>query len=298
MTTVEIHPEDVFTLLERHDYALLNMHNVWPQSWHEGLPLKRLELPDYPGHAHLAPGLLDLSKLDSEQYERIANELSAIERGQTDRMFGSLIAAPDVEEKTLSRHLANRLILHTPEGKAFFRLCDPRVLIHMSRLFIAPRLRQFFGPIAAWTIPFDERWVGLEKPEEGLTSSFWSIDARHFPKMSRLISVNPTLKEIRRHRDRPWRDMAEFHEFAEKADVAVAEANRIFGPNVQNEEIVEFAFQSYRYGAHFFEHPRIQNLLAEVRANGWSWRETTIMHMSEADWAQVSMQNHLERTSS
>jgi hypothetical protein len=281
---------DTQALFARHNYALLNMHNLWPEPWHEDLPLKQLELPQYPGHAHMAPGLLNLSRLNSEQAEHIARELTALERGRTDRMFGSLIAAPGMEEKELGWHLANLLILHTPGGgKTLFRLCDPRVLIHISRLFIAPRLRLFFGPITAWTIPFDDRWVGLEKPEDGLTSALWSITKEDFPKILRLVSVNPALRKIRRHRNRPWRDVAEFHEFAERADAAVAEANRIFGPRAQNEEFVEFAFQAYRYGAHFYEHPRIQSLLAEVLAKGWSWRETTLMRMSEADWAEISI---------
>jgi hypothetical protein len=283
--------EDLQTLLTRHGYALVDRHALRPELWH-GLPLVPLVPKSLLGDADIMPALLDLKSLDAPTTTRLTDNLNAAQAGKQKCLLSGLLAVtPDTTAEQLQKHLESRLETSSPIGYFLLRYYDPRAFVHFAHVLDVPFMRAMYGPISVWTVPFQNEWIELPAPEKGPTRTFWGTNADQRRALDRIGYINMALKKLSKFRGRPWDDLTEYTEAAEKADRALIVATQELKFKI-SADLIDFAFHSLVYGAHFYRHPRVQQLLDEVQKDkqlGYAGAAVTMV--SEQEWAAIAAAN-------
>jgi hypothetical protein len=148
-----------------------------------------------------------------------------------------------------------------------------------------PFMRALYGPINTWTVPFQDEWLELPAPGEGVKREFWGVNAEERAALDRVGYINMALKELKWHRGQPWRDLAEYTGFAAIADRALmtgARECRLKHPD----DLIAFASHALIHGERFYRHPRIQRLLGQTRKGGYAGAAITML--SKQEWAAIA----------
>jgi hypothetical protein len=218
---------DYAALLARHHYAILNKVALFSENWHTRLPLTQLVPETLPGDANKMPILLELKSLDDTNTARLVENLQAAQAGDEECLIASLLAAPGVRLDDIRHHLTDRLILTSPQGRVFFRYFDPLVFVHLTRILDAPLLAGLYGPlIRTWTIPFQSEWIALDIPKVTVARLYWAVRAGQRDRLDRIGAINVTLSQWQQQQARPWHDLTEYLEWAERAEYAIEAAQR------------------------------------------------------------------------
>jgi hypothetical protein len=217
--------EDIFA---RHDYALVDRQMLDPEPWREALPLQVLVPKALRGDEEKMPGLISLRKLNSEQIERLAANLQAAKERREPRFIACLLTVGDEPPYGIGIHMTRRLLMHTPDGRYFLRYYDPRVFVHLSRIFPVTLFAALYGPLTHWSIPFQDEWITLPYPETPLRREFWSLDAEQRLGIGRILPINRALAYWAEDHG-PWKNLDHYRAAAECADRLVEQAIREHG---------------------------------------------------------------------
>jgi hypothetical protein len=294
-------------LLAEHDYALVDIGMLYADYWHAELPLERLVPELLANEAHLMPGLLSLKALNEEQNRRFINNLREAAQGRETCLISSLFNAPDANAEELKTHLTNRLVLRSPQGKAYFRYFDSRAFIHFERILSPEQIAVLYGPITLWTVSFllDE-WLQIKAPKGKNTSSEntsdkntsenLSVSAEQREQLNRVSFVNEALNEFKFKTGHSWSSVADYHVQAAQVDRAVAIAMRDYHLTSPN-DITNFGIHALLYGEHFHLSPRIQALFQEVETDRYlSYSSAATHNVSDEEWAAVAAWEKLHNT--
>ena len=278
---------DYANLLAQHDYALVDRDAHHPDDYSD-LPLIPLVPEQLRSDADLMPGLLALKSLDDATTARLIENLQATQANGEDRLISSLLVAHGIDQATMQKHLESRLDTASLQGRFLLRYYDPRAFIHFERILTLPWLRGMYGPICGWTIPFQDAWLTLPAPEVGLTVSAWVVTTEDRRTLDRVGPVNMALKAFGKHLGRPWRDLAEYADFAAEADKALITGVQECGLK-SADDLIAFAAHTLIYGEGFHQYPCIQRLLEKVREDrNFGYSGGAITMVSQQEWASIA----------
>jgi hypothetical protein len=217
---------DIRTLLSKQDYIILNKAALWSQPWHTELPLYVLLPQELEGDAEKMPLLIPTIKLLDPQKELLCDSILASAKANEEPLPACLLAAPDTNLDNMRRHLIDRLILHSPQGRMFFRYFDPLVFAHLSWILDATQIATLFGPIQTWTFPFQNDWISQKAADVPVSHTPWAVRAEQREKLNRVGAINVTLDRWQKRQNRPWRDLAEYLDLTHWVERAVETGQR------------------------------------------------------------------------
>ena len=234
-------------LLACHQYALIDRVCLFPEPWHETLPLTPIVPKELKSNTDTMPALLALDP-DAPWHQDLLKHLSVMERKGWKPIISCLLAVPEgVNPKLLVLHLQNRIIVHSPKRRAILRYYDSHIFSHFQRILHPNQLQALYGAVSQWTIRF-ENGAGIEwisEPAPFITENvpkYWFVSAEQRAALDRIGAVNQAL-DIWRIKTRPWENLAEYRDMAVRMDAIVAEEQRK-RPDADEETIAFSAVKS------------------------------------------------------
>jgi hypothetical protein len=281
-------------LLAQHDYAVVDHAAIFPEPWHEELPLRRIVPQVLEESAHLMPSLLPLRSLTAEQEPLLYENHEAAQQGRRGDLLSCffVLAQKEADPDALLQHLTDHLLLHSPQGYALLRYYDPRVFIHLRRLLEPGQMRALFGPFQTWTFRFQEEWIRLsapeapEAPEAPADEGPWEFSEAQRQRLDRVGYINTALADWNKKLARPWHGLAEYDQLAEQADRAIVRAQQDYQLK-HSQDLSAFVRHTLRYGENFHLHPLIQELMRELPNEHAGYADISYQ-LEESDWAAIA----------
>jgi len=283
-------------LLARHQYALVDRVGA-PAEILEALPLVLL-VPDYlRSDENAMPGLLPLGP-DKPYMAYLAECMKAGERNASENPVDTLlVASPDIGQRLLEIHLTSRLIVYSPQGRAFLRYYSSDIFPHLVRILSVERLKSLFGykaQVCQWTYRFQNEWITVPVPDVNRHVPISCVIRREERESLDIVGdVNKALDAYRKEMGRPWENHAEWNEKACAIDHSISIAQRIYRLDAPA-DLNAFALQALRHGERFHSHPRIQNLLKETASRPSAYRDAT-HGITDDEWAAMATEIHSHR---
>ncbi len=252
-------------LLDQHSHAIINRirHPEVPF----GLRAISLVPKGFEPQERLFPWLVPLGNraIGSSAKTDLLNEIDRLSGGDgRDRTSLEapsvvMLLACDIDDVSLMRNLASRLIVALPDGsRAMLRWHDPEVLMQLQWMVNAGSLNNLLAPIRRISFWLAGHWYSLT-PRGGRVSSILRMDENEIVQLSRIGMINQVLKET------GWSTIDELTGTSKRIDVAITRAVQVHGL-VREEDLVAFATHAMTVHSRFDEHPRIARLLSEVKA--------------------------------
>ena len=273
-------------LLSRHDFAMVDRQAFDSEPWHEALPMTVLIPKELPDDEEKMPGLLTLSELTDEQHERLFANLQAARERREVRLISCLLAVTG-DPNRVALHMTRTLVMHTPTdrylGRYFLRYFDPRVFVHLERIFPPTLLLHLYGPVVQWTIPFQDDWITLLPPELPIWRKYWAMDAAQRQAVGRILRVNRVLTYWARNHGQ-WKNLDDFRAAAARVDRALERAANAYGMS-SNDDLVAFALHALTHGDDFYLRPAIARLLQAVQQDKTIYYADEARSLTNEDWS-------------
>jgi len=216
-------------LLTRHSYAILDRTGLYKESWHQTLPTISLVPRALRSDTQKMPALLPLG-YEVPYLEPLAEDLSAADENNSRSLISCLLTVPpETDPERLQWHLTDRLVLRSPQGRAFLRYYDSRVFLHFDRILHPAQAMSLYGPVEQWTVRFQKDWITLPAPDIADMQTVplvWQVNASQREGLDRVGTVNLALTYWREEVGRPFADLNEWRALAAKADASIAQDQR------------------------------------------------------------------------
>lgn len=250
----------------------------------QSLPLRALAPPGFEAQTRQLPYLLAWQDLSPTQRSLVLRLLTDPDEAIAAPMCVALLQA-DVEPAYVRRHLRQLLVPHFPGGgRGVFRFYDPVVFVHLGWMLDHSQRTVLFGPISAWTFPWNDDWFVQMTPSPGSHHVRFAPGAPVWHRIGRIGTLHAVLETeplwraepaLHGPQAEPWLIMAEAHGLSERDDV------------------VTFARHGLLKHPRFDTHPEVIATLRQCAGHPTRYRRLTSL-WSDADW-QVIVQD-LERS--
>ena len=287
-------------LLQQHTHAIIDWTSVVPADWHKELQVQPLVPRFFRGtDDDNMPVLLTLGSLSETHKQQLCNNLEDAKARPYMNMLSSLLCVDSqVHPDSLAHHLTNLLMLNGPGREGVDRLLKyyyPAVFLHLLRILPPKRIRQLFGPIEIWSLPFQKEWIGLMPPETtGAIPMYWAVNEEQEQRLARIGLLNRILGLWREKTKQRWENVEAFHKDAEKLDQILLLYVHRYRLQVFEDQIL-FGVHFLLYGEDFHEHPKIQQILQTVQETGLGYTGGCI-DVTEEDWATIAAYRHCPAT--
>jgi hypothetical protein len=285
-------------LLECHTHAIIDWTSIVSADWHQALPVQPL-VPHFFRNTDedYMPVLLTLDSLDETHRERLVDNLTDAEGSPYMLMLSCLLrASPEVDSDSLACHLTDMLMLNGPgrEGRdRLLRYHYSSIFLHLLRILRPNRIRQLFGPVEVWSVPFQREWIAFTPPETNVpTPVYWAVKEKQDQRIECIGLINAILVRYRDETNHRWANVDDFHVDAEKVDRILTFAGQHYRLRDEN-DLVLFALHSLLYGEGFHRHQKIQELMQTVQAKGWGYAEDSF-NVTADDWKHIA--SHAAKT--
>jgi len=277
--------------LRRHTHALVKWTAVVSEDWHKELPVHPIVPKTLIADTDCCPVLLDLAELNNAQMDRLYWNLVEAEKYSYRHLLSSLLyVPPEVSTKSLVFHLTNKVIPdahHTTGQILVLNYYMPMVFPHMWRIFSPERIRQLFGPIKEWSIPFQNEWTTFTPPETtGVIPRYWSATNEQVQSVLRIGLINQIFEYRMEATGMRWANLDEFHADATKLDQILVFAEQHYQMR-DKDDLISFGLHAMLYGTDFHRHPKIQEMLKDVAQKGWGYTPNS-MDLTEEDWQAIA----------
>lgn len=146
--------------------------------------------------AELTPGLISLNQLTASQFDALTARLEEDSLEGRAPLLSALLET-DVSADRVVSHVAAVQLQSGPRGeRAWLRIHDPRVWVHLPRIVEPARVRAFFGPMTAWSVCIGGSWVRTTPPVDAKISALitkFRHDPRQWAALQRIGVVNRVL---------------------------------------------------------------------------------------------------------
>jgi len=279
--------------LQWHTHAIIDWTAVVPEDWHKELPVEPL-VPRYFLNTDddFMPVLLTLNELSETQMRRLSENLEEAVRRPYMLIPASLLNVdPDVRPKSLVHHLTDKLMLEGPgrkDSSCLIRYYRGDTFLHLLRILPPRRIRQLFGPILKWSIPFQKEWITFTPPENvDVIPQLWATTNEEQSQRIELIGlINNVLKRWRDKTGHRWESVEALHADAEKVERLLRLGKHRYRLRVYEDQRL-FGEHGLLYGENFHEHPRIQKIMQTVQENGWGYAGESA-EITEEDWKTIA----------
>jgi len=280
---------DPWELLQAHQFAIVDQLTLRPQSWHAALPLMPLEQEALKTYPEKLPALLPL-EYGKPYMELLADNLEEARKESKPGLLRAMLAlSEDVEPERLQRHLTDRLVAHlASSGRVYVRYFDPTVFPKLARIIPPNRWSLLYGPVARWSIPFQEEWISFPAPEVEHRAAAWVITDAQWERVERIRYINDALMEREVVLERPWESFEEYSKATEVAERAVVAAQKLYGIR-ERDELLMYTVKALIHGEHFHRHPVIQEALRHPLPEGVG---VTLNTLNETIWAETVAYNN------
>jgi len=277
-------------LLKRHTHALIDWASVVYERWHDELPVHPLVPHYFRSDANRMPVLLTLDSVSDAHMRLLCANLEDAENRPFMQMLACLLrVGEETSHDSLVFHLTSMLMLDGPGrdgARRLLKYCQGGVFLHLLRILPPRRIRQLFGPVQTWSVPFQREWITFTPPETtDLIPTYWAVDEKQQQRIGRIGHINTVLIRWRDQTNRRWASIDDFHADAEKVDQILIFAEHRYQLR-DLEDRLAFAEHSMTYGEHFHEHPRIQQIMQAVQEKGWGYAEKSLV-ITEDDWKAI-----------
>lgn len=249
-----------------HRYAVVDPLLVPADLWCDVpcLPLAPVDLKSQQGR--LAQLLL-LGEIDDALRMEFLDRASVWERSEQSGLFSALIAT-DIEPAGLQAHLRRLHSVTGPGGeKALFRSYASEVFFHIRSILQPDQLRQWFGPIKAWTWRrIDGTWQTHQCPDVTLPAGRPSFTKEQWQRLTRVGVVNRLLRS-RLERD-PSLSIDDALRLEAESCVVLAYDTL---DTTDEPDVLALAGQCLDYGPSIVVHPDIASRLQRALAAGTTY---------------------------
>jgi len=289
-------------LLQRHTHAVFDWTAVVPDDWHQELPVEPL-VPRYFRNTDddFFPVLLTLEELSDTQMRRLGENLEEAARRPYMLIPACLLYVdPDVHSKALVHHLTDKLMLEGPgrkkAGDRLIRYYYGGIFLHLLRILPPPRVRQLFGPVLKWSIPFQKEWISFMPPQTTeVIPRFWTTtDEEQSQRIERIGILNDVLKSWRERTGHRWDSVDALHADADKLERLLLSGVTRYRIRVYEDQFL-FGLHSLLYGEDFHEHPKIRQIMQTVQKEGWGYAGGC-MEITEEGWEEIVAAQHDQAT--
>ena len=151
-------------LLQQHNYALVAAeHRDQLASDISTTSIARGALSD---SAELMPCLVSLDQLNQKQRSALMIEIEEAHAVGEPPVISALLNS-DASAQRIESHIASIQLRIGPAGeRAWLRVHDPRVWLHLPRVFVDRDMNMLFGPIKKWSVYIAGRWVVTHPPHK------------------------------------------------------------------------------------------------------------------------------------
>jgi hypothetical protein len=246
----------------------------------QNLPLRALAPPGFEAQTRQLPYLLVWQDLSPVQRSLVLRLLTDPDEAIAAPMCVALLQA-DVEPAYVRRHLRQLLVPHFPGGgRGVFRFYDPVVFMHLGWMLDDSQRTVLFGPVSAWTFPWNGDWFVQKTPSPGSHHVRFAPGAPVWRRIGRIGALYAVLETeplwsaepaLYGPQVEPWLIMAEAHGLSERDDV------------------VTFARHGLLKHPRFDTHPEVIATLRQCAGHPTRYRRLTSL-WSDADW-QVIVQD-------
>lgn len=255
--------EHVF-LIDQYRYAIVDLAALPEDALPSGIEVRRLVPEMLAGDSAKLPGLICLSDISDKNRVYLQENLESAFRAERLHLLSCLLNAENtIDSSTVVRHLTSRLIVDSPQGKAFLRYYDPRVLQHLEWILEPSQWRALFGPISQWAVCEPLRLRKIVRPEIP-GSRRWSVSAKQRRWLDHVGLLNETLKKAsRRQHTLKTSEADDLEALGQRILAAMAVAETRYGMN-HDQDLVAFATHAVLHGDDFHEREVVQTLLASL----------------------------------
>jgi len=277
--------------LARFTHAIIDFTSVVFEDWHQELPVEPLVPHYFRSDADVMPVLLTLDSLSDAHLDLLCENLEQAKDSPYMLLLSCLLhVAPDTHPKILAHHLTQLLMLDGPgrEGvNCLLRYHHKSIFLHLLRILSPKRVRQLFGPVSVWSVPFQQEWTDFPAPDiAGPIPTYWAIDAEQAARLGRIDLINNVLIRWKEKTGLRWASVEAFHADAENVDRILCFAGHHYRLRA-NEDLLLFAEHALLHGEDFHTHPTLQPLLQTVQEKGWGYAAGSARITSE-DWKAIA----------
>lgn len=224
----------------------------------KGVPSMVLVASELADNAEWLPHLINLHDLSQGQFGELLDRLDAQHQAEEPPVLCAWLKA-DCEPELLYQHLSRAQVQRGPGGaKAWLRLHDPRVWLQLPRVLSEEALRALFGPVSAWTVPFNGVWLTSTPPRTQGMLGATRHEARQWAALMRIGAVNRTLTQLKLN------NQEGLLQASAALDALVERAQQSHGLSRVDDQVA-FACFGWRTHALFDQHPLVQEGLAAAR---------------------------------
>jgi len=285
-------------LLERHQYALVDRVAISAEILKRFplVPLDHWELRNEDDSDQM-PALLPLEPGAPHMELLAACMTLGEEEPGANPVATFIVVSPDIKPGRLQTHLSSRLIVQSPQGRAFLRYYSSDVFPHLVRILAPARLKSLFGPekqVYQWTYRFQNEWITVPVPDvtKGVPLS-WIIRREEHESLDLVGEVNKTLDAYQKKMGRPWKDHAEWNEKACAAEHFIRIAQRTHRLDAPA-DLIAFAMQALAHGERIHSHPRIHNLLKDTASRPSAYHDA-VRHIADDEWVAMAAELSLQK---
>lgn len=251
-------------LIDQYRYAIVDLAALPEDALSSGIELRRLVPELLAGDSSKLPGLICLSDISDKERVLLQENLESAFRGERQHLISSLLDVDDaIKPSSVVRHLTSRLIVDSPQGKAFLRFYDPRVFQHLEWILEPSQRRALFGPITHWAVCEPLRLRKIARPEVAGRRR-WSVSAEQRRWLDQVGLLNETLKKARRQQPAlKTTEVDALEALGRRILAAMAVAETRYGMN-HDQDLVAFATHAVLHGDDFHVREVVQTLLASL----------------------------------
>ena len=278
-------------LLLQHTHAIIDWTIVVYQGWLRELPAQPLvPRPFRNTDDDIMPALLTLGSLSETYRKKLTNNLEEAQSRPYMLIPACLLHVdPGLSPNSLTHHLIDKLMLDGPgrEGaKRLLKYHRSELFLHLLRILPPPRIRQLFGPIQAWSVPFQREWLTFTPPAVTSIPKYWAVNEEQSQRIARIDIINDVLKRWQKKTGHEWESVEAFHADAEKTERLLLSGVSRYRMVLYEDQLL-FGLHSLLYGEDFHEHPRIQHILRTVQREGWGYTGGCAS-VTEEEWEDIA----------
>lgn len=266
--------------LDAHHFMLLDPLQIESDvalPWHS-LPLRTLAPPGFEAQTRQLPYLLACRDLSQAQRSQVLRLLTDSDEAIAAPMCVALLQA-DVEPAFVLRHLRQLLVPHFPGGgRGVFRFYDPVVLVHLDWMLDNSQRTVLFGPISAWTFPWNGDWFVQTTLSPGSHHVRFAPGATMWRRIGRIGSIYAVLET-----EPLWRAEPELYGPQVESWLIKAEAHGLS----ERDDIVAFVRHGLLKHPRFDTHPEVITTLRQCEGHPTRYRRLTSL-WSDADWQTIA----------